>query len=50
MISKMEKFKLSLKDVVIGSNYWISAKSNIEPECTIFDDSFVKFGSIITKT
>jgi len=46
---KDEKFKLSLLDEVIGSNYWIAAKSNIEPECTMFNDSFVKFGSIITK-
>jgi len=46
---KDKKFKLSLKDEVIGSNYWIAAKFNIEPECAIFNDSFVKFGSIITK-
>ena len=46
---KDKKFKLSLKDEVIGSNYWIAAKFNIEPEFAIFNNSFVKFGSIITK-
>jgi acetyltransferase-like isoleucine patch superfamily enzyme len=46
---KDEKFKLSLKDQVIGSNYWIAAKSNIELEFTILNDSFVKFGSITKK-
>jgi len=46
---KDKKFKLSLKNEVISSNYWIAAKFNIEPECAVFNDSFVKFGSIIAK-
>jgi len=37
---KDKKFKVSLKDEVICSNYWIAEKSNIKPACTIFDDSF----------
>ena len=42
-------FALLMKEVDVGSNCWVAAKSIISPGSIILDNSFVKFGSVVIK-
>ena len=44
---RIETFDLSTREIQIGNNCWIAAKTIIKPGTIIQDKTFVKIGSII---
>ncbi len=44
---KIETFDLSTKEIIIGDNCWIAAKSVIKPGTIIENKTFIKIGSIV---
>ena len=44
---KIETFDLSTKEIIVGNNCWIAAKSIIRPGTIIENRTFIKIGSIV---